>query len=277
MHIWKRRFSGGLGVACVVVFAGLAVSQSALAEGGKPLLQQLWGDRTEIDIGVGVAGLSRYVGSKEDKLVLAPTLSIYRGAFFLDSIRGLGVEYLHDSGVYASLAWSYDLGREERNSTWRPGSSKLRGMGRVAGASTLNLLGAVPLGNWLSVNVEADIRVAGAERGNRYRAALEATALEDDDDLLTFGAHVHGGSRRYNQTFFGVTPSQAATSRFEAFAPRSGVHGYALAVDWHHQFDRRWTLSMGLKALRLSERAKASPVIEQRNDVNGFASLHYRF
>lgn len=276
MHIWKR-FDVYVWCGWVVPILCLVFSRSATADENQTILQKIWGDRTEVDAGVGVAWLSKYVGSEDGKFVMVPTLSVYRGAFFLDSIRGIGVEYLHDNGIYASVGLGYDPGREERDSTWRPGSRRLRGMGRVGGATTLNVLAAVPLGKWLSVNGEADLRVGGASRGDRYRAALEVSALDDEENLLTLGAHVHWGDRRYNQTFFGVTPAQGAGTGFHVFLPEAGAYGHGLVVDWHRYLDRNWTLSMGVKALRLSGRLKSSPIIEKREDLSGFASLHYRF
>ncbi|EMV8752075.1 MipA/OmpV family protein [Escherichia coli] len=237
----------------------------------------IFGDKTEITVGLGAAVTPRYLGAKDSRAMPLPTLSIYRGIFFADSIRGLGMEYLTQSGLYASVAIGYDFGRTEKDSDWRPGSKRLQGMGEVKGATTANFLLAQELTSWLSVNGEAEVRIAGHERGNRYRLGLESTILNAVDDVVTLGVNVHAGDGRYNRTYFGVSAEQAQASRFSRFNAESGVYAYSLSADWHHDFSKRWTMSVGVNVMEFSDKARKSPVVEEKTGVTGFATLHYAF
>lgn len=120
----------------------------------------LFGDRTEVIVGIGAAYIPHYLGAKNTRVIPLPTFSVYRGIFFIDTVRGAGAEYQTDGGFYSSLALGYDPGRTENNSDWRPGSKRLQGMGEVKGATTANLLLAQSLTPWLSINGEAELRIA---------------------------------------------------------------------------------------------------------------------
>ncbi|HGM5492728.1 TPA: MipA/OmpV family protein [Serratia fonticola] len=237
----------------------------------------LFGDRAEVTLGFGAAYIPRYLGAKHASLIPVPTISVYRGIFFIDTVRGAGVEYQASNGFYGSLALGYDPGRAEKNSDWRPGSKRLQGMGEVKGATTANLLLAQPLTSWLSLNGEAELRLAGHQRGNRYRLGLESPLLQTTISEITFGANVHAGDGRFNRTYFGVNEAQAQTSRFSHFDAGSGVYAYSLSVDWHIDFDEHWTASLGGNVMRFSEKAHSSPVAERKTGVSGFTTLHYAF
>lgn len=237
----------------------------------------LFGDRTEVIVGVGAAYIPRYLGAKNTRVIPLPTFSVYRGIFFVDTVRGAGAEYQTDGGFYSSLALGYDPGRTEKDSDWRPGSKRLQGMGEVKGATTANLLLAQILAPWLSINGEAELRMAGHKRGNRYRLGLESTLLQTAASEITLGANVHAGDGRYNRTYFGVSEAQAHTSQFSRFNAGSGVYAYSLSADWHYDFDQHWTASLGGNVMWFSEEARNSPVAERKTGVTGFTTLHYAF
>jgi len=76
----------------------------------------IFGDKTEITVGLGAAVAPRYLGAKDTHVIPLPTLSLYRGIFFVDTLRGIGVEYLSRGGFYASATAGYDFGRSEKDS-----------------------------------------------------------------------------------------------------------------------------------------------------------------
>ncbi len=238
---------------------------------------RLFGEKTEVTVGLGAAYTPRYLGAKQSRAMLVPTLSIYRGIFFADSMRGLGAEYLTQSGFYSSVAIGYDFGRTDEDSVWRPGSKQLQGMGEVTGATTATFQLAQDLTSWLSIKGEAELRVAGYKRGNRYRLGLESTVLKTAGDVITLGMNVHAGDKRYNRTYFGVSDAQAQASRFSRFDADSGVYAYSLSADWQHKFNQHWAMLVGLNVMEFREEANKSPVVEEKTGVTSFASLHYSF
>lgn len=243
-----------------------------------PVPPSPFGEETEVIIGLGAGVIPRYLGAKDSKVLPVPSIAVYRGIFFADSLRGLGAEYKTESGFYASSALSYDLGRTERDSDWRPGSKKLAGMGKVKSSAVINVLAAQKLTPWLTVNAEAEFRVAGqANRGHRYRLGLESTVFDGAKDTISVGMNVHAADRDYNQTYFGVTQAQSQRSRFSQFTPKSGIYAYSLSADWIHDFNKNWSLFAAVNVMQFSGRARNSPLVEEKTGVTGTVMLNYSF
>ena len=87
------------------------------------ITDSIFGGETQASIGVGVAGGPRYMGSKDYRSVPVPVLSLSRGIFFVDTYRGLGLQWQSSSGFYISQSFFYDAGRDDRNNDFRPGSN----------------------------------------------------------------------------------------------------------------------------------------------------------
>jgi len=137
-------------------------------------------------------------------------------------------------------------------------------MGEVTGATTATFQLAQDLTSWLSIKGEAELRVAGYKRGNRYRLGLESTVLKTAGDVITLGMNVHAGDKRYNRTYFGVSDAQAQASRFSRFDADSGVYAYSLSADWQHKFNQHWAMLVGLNVMEFREEANKSPVVEEK-------------
>ncbi|MFE8646418.1 MipA/OmpV family protein [Sphingomonas sp. NCPPB 2930] len=261
-----------------VGLALLAALPAQAQESPKTDSSSVFGDETNVTLGLGVTAGPRYMGSKESMARPVPVINISRGIFFADSMRGVGAEYASTSGFYISTALNYDFGRAEKNSDWRPGSSKLRGMGDVKGAATANLFVAQQIAPWLSVNADAAVRLADAqERGNRYRLGVTGTVLQRQQDVVTVGANVHAGDQRYNQAYFGVTQAQAARTAFSAYKAESGVYGYSLTADWKHDFDKHWSMYLAVSVMDLGGKAKKSPLVMEKTGVTAMAAVGYKF
>lgn len=270
-----RRYASPLiCLACALAALPLA-GQAQQTESKAPA--SLFGDKTDVNVGLGAAVGPRYMGARQTRAIPALAFSVSRGIFFADMLRGVGAEYLTDSGFYVSGALSYDPGRKDKDSSWRPGSKRLRGMGEVKGATTADLQISQQITSWLAINGEAEFRMAGYQRGNRYRLGLESTLLHDGGDTITLGVNAHAGDSRYNRTYFGVSEQQHANSRFSRFNAKSGVYAYSASLDWQHDFDENWTLFMGVNLMEFSDRAHHSPIVEGDTGVTGFAMVNYTF
>ena len=67
-----------------------------------PTLAQLWGDKTDVTVSLGAKTAPRYLGSKDQTVSLLPNISAKRGIFYANALRGVGAQYLNDSGLYTS-------------------------------------------------------------------------------------------------------------------------------------------------------------------------------
>lgn len=113
----------------IIILSLLMSSSTTFAA---PTLAQLWGDKTDVTVSLGAKTAPRYLGSKDQTVSLLPNISAKRGIFYANALRGVGAQYLNDSGLYTSAGLGYDLGRTEENDSFlRDGSDRLLGMGKI--------------------------------------------------------------------------------------------------------------------------------------------------
>jgi outer membrane protein len=240
--------------------------------------QSLFGNQTDVVVGVSAGVNPRYMGASGAHLLVLPTISIQRGVFFADSMRGIGAEYQTASGFYIGQAFNYDPGRTDGNSYLRPGSSRLKGMGDVKGAVTATTTVSQQLLPWLSVNAQAEFGLDGHDRGNQYQIGLESVvASASKDDTLTMDVGAKIGDRQYNQTYFGVTQAQSANSGFQRATPDSGIYAYYLSAAWDHAFDKHWSTQLVLGGSFYTGDAADSPIVQRRFAPLVYSAVNYAF
>jgi outer membrane protein len=240
-------------------------------------VSEMLGANTDISIGVGAGVDQRYMGGRGLRLEVLPTFEISRGIFFADSLRGAGVQYETKSGFYVSQTFNYDFGRADTNSSFRPGADYLKGMGDVKGTVTTITTVSQRITSWLSVNAQAEFGLDGHERGNQYQFGIESHVLQTGTDTITADFDVKLGDAKFNQTYFGVTPTQSAGSGFNRYSPGSGIYAYSLAVSWNHMLDKHWATQVVLSGTRYTNKAAESPIVKQNTGIAAFTSVSYTF
>jgi outer membrane protein len=271
---FERRFDMRPWRVLVAVYLALCGSLARADDGS--IFARIWGMQTDVSMGAGAGVDQRYMGGRDFRPLLLPVFDISRGIFFLDSMRGAGVQYLSPSGFYAAEALNYDLGRADSDSLSRPGSDHLRGMGNVPGTLTDVITLSQQVAWWLSLNAQAEFGLAH-ERGNQYQLGMESVPVHTPTDSLTLDLDLKIGTKQYNRTYFGVTHAQSASSGFTPYAPGSGIYGYSLSATWNHNFDKHWSTQLVLSATRYTHDAADSPVVQQSSGITVFPSFIYRF
>lgn len=259
------------------VLSGTLLVMAAAHAEGPASRPSILGDTTIFTLGLGAAVIPRYMGADQYRGQLMPMLNIQRGIFFLDSVHGLGLQWQSTSGFSASAALSYDFGRSEKNSSGRPGAKTLNGMGTLGGATVGDLTLAQQLLPWLSVSGEAELRMAGEHRGNRYRLGLEGIAFHSDANAVTVDLDTHAGDRRYNQAYFGVDAVQSQRSNFRRFTADGGIYAYSATLNWQHTFDAHWSSVASLVLTHYTDQTRGSPLIETDAEVIGLLAVNYSF
>lgn len=98
-------------------------------------------------------------------------------------------------------------------------------------------------------------------------------------DRLRMGVNLNWGDTRYNQTYFGVTPAQAAASGnvLTVYNAGAGIKDYALTANWLHSYDKKWFSSAGLSYKWLTGSALYSPLTQRSSAGSVNFLLGYRF
>lgn len=238
---------------------------------------EILGAHTDVSIGVGAGVDQRYMGARDFRFEVLPTFNISRGIFFADFIRGAGVQYQTVSGFYISQTFNYDYGRADEKDFFRPGSDYLKGMGDVKGTVTSTVTLSQRITPWFSVNAQAEFGLDGHTRGNQYQFGLESTALQTAMDSIVMDMDAKLGDGQYNQTYFGVTPSQSVNSGLRRYTPGAGLYSISLAATWTHTFDKYWSTDLILGVTRYANIVADSPVVQRRTGATVFTSLGYTF
>ncbi|MBN7764510.1 MULTISPECIES: MipA/OmpV family protein [Pectobacterium] len=259
--------------------SAIALSGTAFAAEPEVSLPSLLGDHTDVTVGVAVLNAPRYMGSKNRQTTALPVLTVQRGPLYFDSTRGIGWQYQSPSGFYLDHAIGYDLGRDDKNSQWRAGSNRLKGMGKVKGAVTTTVTAGYQFAPWLALEASGEFALSETKRGNQYRVGAKSTVWQsvEKDDVLALSADVLMGDARFNQTYYGVTPQQSLRSGFAAYHAGKGVYGYALGANWTHQFSPAWSTNVGVTSTWLTDKVADSQVVERRNDTSATLAVLYVF
>ncbi|WCG81759.1 MipA/OmpV family protein [Pectobacterium sp. A5351] len=271
MNITKMILSTCLSTAALSSMAFGAMAEDAPAS--------FWGDHTEVTVGVVAQNAPRYMGSKYRQTTALPVLTVQRGALYADVSRGIGWQYQSPSGFYFDNAVGYDMGRDDKNSQWRSGSSRLKGMGKIKGSVITTVTAGYQFAPWLALEASGELALSETKRGNQYRVGAKSTVWQSTtkDDVLALSADMLIGDARYNQTYYGVTQQQSRRSGFAAYRADKGIYGYTLGASWTHQFSPAWSTNVAVTSTWLTDKVADSQVVERRSNTGATLAVLYSF
>ena len=103
---------------------------------------------------------------------------------------------------------------------------------------------------------------------------------EGDQWLFSIGPRLTWSDDRYNDTWFGVTPADSATSGLPVHDPDGGIQSYGATATFLTQFSEQWGIYTWGKYARLTGDAADSPIVTQlgsRDQFSGGVGLSYTF
>lgn len=240
-------------------------------------------------LGIGAGFDAKYAGAKKIEAGVLPMLDYsMSNGFFASTMRGIGWR-----GSSGPLGYSASLGlrggRDDKDKKGISGGSKeLKGMGEIKAIGTLNLGLSYSLADTvqLSAGVELPLskskdkdiaQLKDARHGRVFRLGAEASVWSDDRHELSIGFSASAGDKKYTQAFFGVSPAQAAVSKYAVYAPKSGFHALDASVSWKYKIDSKWGVMSSLGATRLLGDAAKSPLVQRKSTPTGMVMLTYLY
>ncbi|MGF6758020.1 MipA/OmpV family protein [Paraburkholderia sp. GAS42] len=94
---------------------------------------------------------------------------------------------------------------------------------------------------------------------------------------LILGSGLTWPNGTYTQTFFGVSPQESAASQLPQYAAGSGLRDVHFNVNASYKITPQWSANVAAVVGRLEKFAAGSSITERRLDLNGMASVAYRF
>ncbi|RFU49238.1 MipA/OmpV family protein [Paraburkholderia sp. DHOC27] len=226
----------------------------------------------KISIGPGVMISPKYPGARTLSVLPLPSLDISYDddRFFSQGLDVLGVNWLKSDTYHVGTAISFDF--QSRNESDDP---RLRGLGNVHAGPKLKLFGDYSY-SFLMGSVAALQDIAGTGQGLLVSADLAANLPVTSKWLVSVGPGVTWANSVYTRTLFGVSAQQSAASGLPSFQTSSGVRDVHLNAYTSYDFTPHWTASVACTVGKLERYAGASPITQQRTELNVFAALNYK-
>jgi outer membrane scaffolding protein for murein synthesis (MipA/OmpV family) len=262
---WPWLAGGALLLVCRGAVAQTeAVAEPAPADGEPPR-------RWAVAVGaVGNVG-PEFAGSSQVGFKLQPGLALRWGRFSLASrsafaVRGEGgaaqgglrMELVRSGRWRSSLGLRWDSGRDEDS------SAQLEGLGDVRGTLRARLaLGYSFDHGWRTgVSLTSDLLGRGGGWQGEWSAGRDL--LLTPSTTAGAGLTLGYGGRRWQQTYYGISPEQATRTRHPVYTPGGGLRDVTLSLGGRTELGQGWALFYGTGVSRLVDVSAASPLVRER-------------
>lgn len=225
-------------------------------------------------VGLGLAAVPKYEGSRDYRALPLPILNYESGAFFIGSrtgLPGLGLKAKVAEEVTAGIYLSAGLGRDSSD------HSHLRGLPDV---KFHGLAGAFVEYSPGRASFSIDARQA---LKSGYGATVDLGAsyavFQSEASTIKLGVNTSWANDDYMDTWFGVSNASAARSRegLSAYSASSGFKSAALSSTWLYRFNKNWMTSTTVGVKTLLGDARDSSIVERKTSAFGVASVLYAF
>ena len=224
-----------------------------------------------VTLGGGIGSGPRFEGASTDRTHFDPLLEILYGRTLSFGINGLAWNAINDDDFRAGPVLGFEGGRRDNS------DPHLYGLGDIHTS--------------LTGGVFANYRIGPFDFGATVRQSLThssngLTGLAHLDYLIrmplrrTFialGPDFELADSQYNQTWFGVTPTQSLDSGLPVFTPRGGVKDVGLHGSLTHYFSQHVLIHMLVSFKDIVGDAANSPIVEDRHQADFGAGLAYHF
>jgi MipA family protein len=228
----------------------------------------------DVEVRVGLVGLIKpsYLGSDETQGRVLPSFAAYSSSgWFVSVTNGIGWNFGNGKTIDYGLRLTYDLGRDEND------SSRLRGMGDVKPRAEL--------GGFFNYDFNRNLTLKTSLRygsGNDSDGVLMDTALNFGFPVIegTFGVvglSTTYANASYMRSYFGVSPTQSLASGYAVYTPGAGLRDTSLNVSLFSRFSSEWSGFARLGVARLDGDVRNSPISLKPNYTTFALGTSYKF
>lgn len=252
--------------------AAPAFAQTGLAPQAAPAVGAPAFDRWRVGLGAGVLYSPDYLGASQWRTfpVIAPEIRSPFDTFYFSFRDGVGVTLYRDGAISAGAVARWRFGRDQDDSNNLAGMGDIRPSGETGGFLRYSD------GTWLA---SAELRYAfGGFSGLVADARLDRVFRVADRVILSAGPRLSWGGSGFSETYFGVTPDQAARSGYPVFTPSNYWFAAAAAgATW--SFADRWTLIAFGEVGQILGDSADSPLVSRGSPTQAIVglTLAYRF
>jgi MipA family protein len=225
----------------------------------------------KISVGPGMYIFPEFPGSSRLQVLPFPVQDIsWKDRVFSQGPDVLGVNVLRSENYHLGASLSFDF--QSRSAS---DDARLKGLPDVHYGPKLRLFGDYTY--WAFTGAAAVYQdIGGTGQGLTAMADLLVSA-PIGKALISMGPGLTWANATYTRTFFGVDQQQSVASGLPQYNTSSGLRDVHFNVDGTYTFDKHWSTNVAMVIGRLQRYAAGSPITERRLDLNGMASVLYRF
>lgn len=264
-----RHIAAGITAITLLGLAGNAAAQQA------ETLPTGWSGT----LGFGAVNEATYLGSPNRRTMGVPFVELNyttasMGSFQLGQ-QGAAWAFPEISGLTLAVQLAMDPGRyASKHDGFIPyGDVRLAGMGDVKNSAEAGVMAAY---GPVSLSVRQSLGSKGHE-GLVADLGIEHGMQVNDRLAVSVGIGARWADDDYMQSFFGVTDTQAAASRFDAYSAGKGVNSAQASVVAEYQVKGAWYAMAGVNYSQLLGDAKDSPISEKNGSATAFMGITWKF
>lgn len=220
-------------------------------------------------LGPGADGLKRY------RVQGGPAIDIrYKNIAFLSTGEGLGANLFSFRHISVGGAITYDMGRSPHAD-----GRDLNGLGTIHPAPELKFFATTVLSKNFPLTLRLDIRKQfGASFGYIGDAGAYIPMPGSSQKFAWFfGPCVTFADARYMNTYFGISHTQAAGTRYSVYKARGGFKSAGVGVSADYFLTPHVILNFDAAYDRLLGSAADSPIIQTQNEEAVSIGAIYKF
>ncbi len=188
-----------------------------------------------------------------------------------DVERGLGIDLSPSERFRLKLALRFDAGRDEND------SPALAGLGDIKMTVRARVNGVWKLDDRWKLGASWSVDAFGRGGGNLGDVSVQHELRLPPDTTVAMGAALTIAGDRYLQTYFGISPEQAARTAYPLYTPPFGLRDVELSASLRHEFGAHWVALASTSLTRLVGPAADSPLVKRPGSVRLNTGFAYRF
>ncbi len=224
-----------------------------------------------VNVGVGLGFAPDYLGSDDYVFHALPLIDLeWRGAYFLSTQRGLGLNVIRNRQTKAGPRLTLSPARNASENT------DLTGMADLKSSIELGAFVQHHTGPW---RFDADIKYGMNEKGHKGIVAGMGIALGgrlSEDSSLIIGGNFHFANAQYMISNFGVAAGEVLATR-AAYSPTAGFLDFGGWASLIYNLSDNVYVSVDGRGKLLADQASLSPITKEETQYFIGSTVGYRF
>ncbi|MDE2457809.1 MAG: MipA/OmpV family protein [Rhodospirillales bacterium] len=229
----------------------------------------------QVELGLGSQFAPAADGLRRYRVQGGPAIDIrYKNIAFLSTGEGFGANLFSFRHISVGGAITYDMGRSPHVD-----GRDLNGLGTIHPAPELKFFATTVLSKCFPLTLRVDVRKQfGASFGYIGDAGAYMPMPGSSKRFAWFlGPSVTFADARYMNTYFGISHTQAADTRYAFYKARGGFKSAGLGISANYFVTPHLILNLDAAYDRLLGSAADSPITQTRNEEAISLSAIYKF